>query len=325
MSNTENLYREVELELNREDGLDLIILLDESSPLPNCSGYYEILYTNPEEDDWPADGSRFEERYGDTSPGDFPNSDVSRVILYFPADEIACVANVELLLAARGITEFRLREKFLGREDYMEAYKEFYHPIPVGEGMAIIPSWYRGTPEETEFLKDNVRPLYLDPGLAFGTGKHPTTRLCLTRMQAMDIKDARILDAGCGSGVLAIGALILGAAEAKGFDVDGNAIRASAQNLEHQPEYAGRLTVEQGGFEVSMVSEYDADLMVGNLTETVILANSKAIRGGRFRRMLFSGILSEQGENIIEHFADAWELVHRLDLEGWCALELKKK
>lgn len=108
-------------------------------------------------------------------------------------------------------------------QNWMEAWKVHYHPIPIGKRLIIVPGWLE-SPDLKRF------PIRIDPGMAFGTGTHPTTQLCLELLEAYTGKDEDVIDLGCGSGILSIGALKLGARFALAVDIDGASITATLEN-----------------------------------------------------------------------------------------------
>jgi ribosomal protein L11 methyltransferase len=115
----------------------------------------------------------------------------------------------------------------LAETDWASAWKAGYHPFRIGRRFLVIPAWLQDqAPLGAEDLA-----IVLDPGMAFGTGLHPSTQLCLTAMEGLVTPGLRVLDAGCGSGILAIGAARLGAASVDAFDVDPIAVRATEENL----------------------------------------------------------------------------------------------
>ncbi len=144
-----------------------------------------------------------------------------RVKFYFAADEDgrrslsqlrACLGGTEILTA------------LVADEDWENNWKQYYRPIEIGEGLLIVPQW-----EETP--ETNGRTvLLLDPGLAFGTGSHPTTSMCLEAMQDIDLKGQQVLDLGCGSGILGIAAVLLGADCSTGCDIDPKSPEIAVQN-----------------------------------------------------------------------------------------------
>jgi ribosomal protein L11 methyltransferase len=121
----------------------------------------------------------------------------------------------------------KLQVRTLAETDWASAWKANYHPFRIGRRLLVIPAWLRG---QVSLGPEDV-PIVLDPGMAFGTGLHPSTQLCLRAMEGLIAPEKRVLDAGCGSGILAIGAGLLGAASVDAFDIDPIAVRASKENL----------------------------------------------------------------------------------------------
>ncbi len=113
--------------------------------------------------------------------------------------------------------------KFIEDEDWMAAWKKNYQPIEVGRGLLILPAWI----EQTDMTRTAIK---IDPAMAFGTGTHPTTQLCLALMEGRVKKGEAVIDVGCGSGILSIGALKLGASHALGVDIDPHSTRATISN-----------------------------------------------------------------------------------------------
>lgn len=120
--------------------------------------------------------------------------------------------------------KLRMETATVNEEDWANAWKEFYHPVQVGERLVICPSW------EDYDQKEGQIVLRLDPGMAFGTGTHQTTRLCLSKLEGQIKGGERLMDMGCGSGILSIAALLLGAKEAVGVDIDELAVSIAGEN-----------------------------------------------------------------------------------------------
>lgn len=132
----------------------------------------------------------------------------------------------------------------LAEADWANAWKASYHPVRVGRHFLIVPSWMR---DEVRPSPEEV-PVVLDPGMAFGTGLHPSTQLCLRAMEDLVRPGQRVLDAGCGSGILSIGAARLGVASVDAFDIDPIAVRATEENLAlNDLEVPVRVFVSDGG------------------------------------------------------------------------------
>lgn len=211
--------------------------------------------------------------------------------------------------------QFRLIQEV----NWVEAWKEHYHPIPVGKRLLIIPAWLQ--PENP-----NRIPIRIDPGMAFGTGTHPTTQLCLalaeTRIQPGEI----VIDVGSGSGILSIAALRLGAAHALGVDIEADAITSARQNATlNQVERWLELglgsvaEVRSGQFSIRK-----APLVFANILAPILvrlfedgLADLVEIGGCA----ILSGILAEQEASVLEAAErHGMKLLERQQIEDWVAL-----
>lgn len=306
------IFREIRVNLPRADSLTLAIALDEGLALPDLSGYFETLYD-------------------ENRPGD----DRTEFTLYFPIQEELAAVRVEVLLAALALNDAQVVEKTIRREDYLEAYKQHYVSFDLSDRVRIVPSWER---DSASIEGANFRtPLFLDPGLAFGTGKHPTTALCVQLYDRLDPRDLRIIDAGTGSGILSLAALLLGAAEILAFDVDNNSLAAVRHNLQanrdgilrarpgdlRAPEE--RLRLLSGGFELAELAQFPADLMLANITAKTLLSARERINSIPARRLALSGILEEQAEETAAGFADVWRRTDLQVLEGWVLMEFERR
>lgn len=294
------LFREITVHLDRGAALELTRILDEESPLETLSGYYEVLYEVG--------------RLGEES---------TDMRLFFPSSQEDAEIRVMLLLESRGIAHESINTEIINRDEYLTAYKKHYTPLCPGKRIVIVPSWHRGSKEESQLLGDGRIAVYLDPGLAFGTGRHPTTTMCVRRLEDLPLRGKRITDAGCGSGILSLCALALEASSVFAFDIDGNATRATEQNHALNPA-RGQLRLKQGGFELPEFESTTADLLLANLAANILENAAARISEGPQPRMILSGILTEQSANTLAAFP-GWELVFRDDVEGWALLDVVRK
>lgn len=300
MTANQELYLEISLELSSEDAFTLVQALDEGK-LPDLCGYFEVLY---------------DEKSVHKLSG------FSQLMLYFSHSDTTARIRIEILLAVLGIEKSNIQERALSKTDYLEAYKKHYHSFDITNRLTIVPSWEK---DQTQLDEKNRIALYLDPGLAFGTGLHPTTKLCLQYLDENMQEGAVVIDAGCGSGILGIGALLLGAREVFGFDIDGNSIIAVKNNLELNPQLEDKFTIKQGGFDSEDFAQYSADFMIGNITAAVIKSNKDRIQNGHFPFMILSGILEEYTDEVISVFSDKWSLKDSRSLDGWSLLAMTRK
>jgi len=206
--------------------------------------------------------------------------------------------------------------------NWMDAWKERYRPIPVGERLIIVPAWLE-SPDPARI------PIRIDPGMAFGTGTHPTTQLCLELLEPIINPQSTIIDVGCGSGILSIAALKLGAAQALGVDIDPASIQASRENAEANGT-ADRLQVGQGSVEDVLAGAFglrQAPVVLANILAPVIIRLFDAglrdlLRPGG--TLVLSGILAEQAGSVLEvASAHGLELADRRQQGDWVALALR--
>ena len=202
-------------------------------------------------------------------------------------------------------------------EDWANAWKAFYGIQRVGERTVIKPSWLEYAPKEEDIVLD------LDPGMAFGTGLHPTTRLCLTALEKHVRPGLNILDLGTGSGILAISAAKLGGPTVRvtALDTDQIAVEATEQNVERNG-LSGQIAVGQGSTDAAR-EDAPYDLVVANILASVIIELSRPLHalikpGGT---LISSGIFIDRGEAVVEALTKAGLPVRERVQEGdWLCL-----
>lgn len=203
----------------------------------------------------------------------------------------------------------------LREEDWSSNWKKYYQPFPVGRRLYVVPEWMRG-----EEIPGGRIPLYLNPGLIFGTGSHGTTRLCLEGVEKYVETDDNVLDLGTGSGILAIAALCLGAKSAKGCDIDPKASRVAAENASFNgigkefQVFTGDITSD-AALREQLTGTYD--LVLANIIADVIIPLTDIV--GDF--LAEDGIFLTSG--IIEHRAD--DVAAALNRNGLTILETRRK
>ena len=212
----------------------------------------------------------------------------------------------------------------LADEDWSRSWKQHWQPDPVGRGMLILPAWLEVPEEHSGRLV-----LKMDPGSAFGTGSHPTTRLCLEALEATPPKGLRVADLGCGSGVLGLAALGLGARQVLAADTDSLAVRATNDNAAINALAPDALRVRQGSVEVlqELLSGEPADLLLCNILAPVIEALAPKFQGvlSAGGRGLLSGLLVEQAPRLIEVLEGLGWSVQPLAEQGrWGLLEIQR-
>jgi ribosomal protein L11 methyltransferase len=205
-------------------------------------------------------------------------------------------------------------------ENWMEAWKVHYQPIPVGRQLIIVPAWLESPDANRISIK-------IDPGMAFGTGTHPTTQLCLELLESNTLKGSRVIDIGCGSGILSIAALKLGADLALGVDTDEASVKASRENAHANGIHADRFEIGQGSVSEVLSGKFkiwDAPLVLANILAPVIirlfdegLADLKVAGGA----IILSGILADQANRVIASAEDhGLKLMEKRQVGDWVAL-----
>lgn len=203
-------------------------------------------------------------------------------------------------------------------QDWANAWKEHYHPISVTESLTIVPSWAEYTAAEGENI------IRLDPGMAFGTGGHATTRLCIRALE--EIVEAAVIaaDIGTGSGILAIAAAMLGAERIDAVDTDPVAVQVARENVDMNG-VSDRVNVKVGDRMIGMPGNYD--LVIANILPNVvsILASSAAAKLKQNGVYLVSGLTIPYEDDVREALLDAgFEIVQRWEEERWVALAARK-
>ncbi|MDX9687163.1 MULTISPECIES: 50S ribosomal protein L11 methyltransferase [Halopseudomonas] len=193
-------------------------------------------------------------------------------------------------------------------QDWERSWMDNFQPMRFGRRLWIVPSWH-------EAPDSQAVNLLLDPGLAFGTGTHPTTALCLEWLDGQDVRGLNAIDFGCGSGILAIAALLLGAERVTGTDIDPQALEASRDNAQRNGIADERFPLY---LPEAMPAE-PADLLLANILAGPLVSLApqliSLVRPGG--RIALSGILAEQTEEILAAYRDAFELDPVAEKDGW--------
>lgn len=200
-------------------------------------------------------------------------------------------------------------------KDWVREWMDHFHPMQFGERLWICPSW-RDVPDPEAV---NVM---LDPGLAFGTGTHPTTALCLQWLDGLDLAGKTVVDFGCGSGILGIAALKLGAARVIGIDIDPQAIQASRDNAERNG-VAGQIELY---LPADQPQDVEADVVVANILAGPLreLAPLIAGHGKAGSLMALSGVLESQAPELEIIYGQWFEMDPTAVKEEWCRLSGRK-
>lgn len=197
-------------------------------------------------------------------------------------------------------------------EDWANNWKKYYKPLEIGESLAVVPEW-----EEYESERKIIK---INPGMAFGTGTHESTYMCLELLEKYVREDDEIFDIGCGSGILAIAALKLGAKKALAIDIDEKCIQASYENAKLN-DVADKMEIKKGN--LLDVVKGRADLIVSNIIAEIIVDEIKNLKnhmdnGGIF---ITSGIIKERRQMVIDALKDnGFEIVDEIEKNGWVAI-----
>ncbi len=200
-------------------------------------------------------------------------------------------------------------------KDWEREWMTHFHPMQFGERLWVCPSW-------KEIPNPDAVNLMLDPGLAFGTGTHPTTALCLRWLDGQQLEGKQIIDYGCGSGILAIGALLLGAKHALGVDTDPQALEATRDNASRNNIEEGRLHVCYPKDTLEEPEKSHADVMVANILAGPLigLAETLARHTRPEGKLALSGILLEQAEDVLAAYAPWFKMDPIAEQDGWVRL-----
>lgn len=299
-------YKEIKTILPKEISENFLEFLDELK----VEGYYEVLFDSslPR----PSDGSIIR--------------DDTRINIYLSETDIEKEIKILIFLKSEADSSFFQESRIVETREFEEAYKEFYKPFEIGSTFCIIPIWEKESTEALRLKEQGLIPLFMNPGMAFGTGHHETTRLMLSRMSEISFDKKIILDMGTGSGILSVGAGLLGASKIIAIDIDPNAVRAAEYNWnENLCSKTTEMKILEGGFEREEVHSESFDIILANITYGVISQNIKLISRIKTNHFLFSGIITERFEDSCKIFKEHLKgsLHHRASQNGWELIEWK--
>lgn len=214
-----------------------------------------------------------------------------------------------------------LNEKNLGQclieekddEDWANNWKKYYKPLEIGEKLAIVPEW-------EAYDNDKRIVIKINPGMAFGTGTHESTYMCLELLERYVNKDDEIFDIGCGSGILAIAALKLGAKRALAVDIDDKCIDASHENADLN-NLEDKMEIKKGN--LLDVVKGRADLIVSNIIAEIIVDEIKNLKNHMDKGGIFitSGIIKERRQMVIDALKEnGFEIIDELEKNNWVAI-----
>ena len=257
--------------------------------------------------------------------GEVPPPQSLIVRAYFPEDERVDVTKTQLETALGHMNMMYPMPdpvyRVIKEEDWAEAWKTHYHPLRIGKRLLIRPLWIEIDPEPDDIV------ISLDPGMAFGTGTHPTTQLCLEALEDLVQPGQNILDLGCGSGILSIASAKLGASKILGLDLDPVAVSATQENATANG-VADKITAIPGSLDSIVHSARRFDFVVVNILAKIILEMTQNHLGDVVRPgglAIFSGIIETQVEEVEKALRQTGLVPYARRQQGdWFLIEAKR-
>jgi ribosomal protein L11 methyltransferase len=250
------------------------------------------------------------------------NKDTEQAVLHiYFADNInitECIEFLRVRFAAENIPMTLLQNK-IKEEDYANSWKQYYKPIKIGRNIVVVPEWESYTPSEGEKI------LKIDPGMAFGTGTHETTSLCIEALQDYLKQGDKLFDIGCGSGILSITGLILGADIADALDIDPNAVKIAKENAALN-SFKGYFNAFSGNIlngdkqVLNKIDNKKYDIIIANIVADIIIrlsdfSRSYIKKGGYF---ITSGIITERADEVEKALiSNGFVILEKRIKKGW--------
>lgn len=249
-----------------------------------------------------------------------PVPDRVTVKAYLPDDHTTAHRRAQIDVGVRLVAHLapvtELRERRVGADEWQNGWREFFHVQRIGKRMVVCPTWREHDAQPDEVV------IHLDPGMAFGTGHHPTTRMCLEVIELIVRRGDRVLDLGCGSGILSIAAVKLGAERAVGLEIDPVAVSAGRKNIALN-DAAGAVDLVHGTLPSPGAPPASFDLVVANISARVAMdmADRLVECAADGATLLVSGVLDKHAEEVTEALRTAGVSVEeRRDDGDWVAL-----
>ncbi len=261
--------------------------------------------------------------YGDLIDESILNADktIASVSVYLPAERSLpeCMAFLKERFATIGLEPIKIETVGVCEEDWANSWKAYYKPLRIGKRLVIVPAWEDYKEEAGDLV---VR---MDPGMAFGTGTHETTRLVIGMLERYVKPGCRMLDVGTGSGILAICAAKLGAKECFAYDIDPMAVRVANENI--RDSGLANIKCEVSDLLKSADRSRPYDLICANLVADIVIRMIPDL--GPFMDentvLLASGIITERSQDVIECLEKhGYCVVEQPEENGWCALAIKR-
>lgn len=243
----------------------------------------------------------------------------AKVHMYISCEDnpLEAVSKISEMLKEENI-EFEVDSLDCNDEDWLNNWKQYFQPSPVGEKLLIRPTWRKNYDPNGRIV------INLDPGLAFGTGTHETTRLCLEVLEKIVKEDTTVLDVGCGSGILGIASLLLGGKSAVGVDIDPMAVKTAKENAVLN-NVEDKFTAIEGNFTEKVSGKFD--IVVANIVADAIIFLSQGVKTfmKKDSTYIMSGIIDTRVGEVIEEVSKNFEITQKLFLNGWYCLTAKVK
>ena len=303
-------WTEIAIEVRTED-------LDEAAAIANMTVPYGIYIEDYSE----LEDEVMEIAHIDLIDEDLLQKDRSVALIHLyidPEDNIdEAVSFLKERLNAAGIV-YKIDLSKVQEDDWLNNWRKFFQPMPVGERLLINPSWFTDTDPEGRVV------LNIDPGLAFGTGKHETTRLCMEALERHVKGGEKVLDVGCGSGILGIAAVLLGAEHADGVDIDTTAVRTANENAAVNG-VEDRFSAVAGDLVEKVQGKYE--IIVANIVADAIIALSASVKDFMTPDSVYivSGIIDTRADDVKAAVEDSFEIIEENTLGGWYCFVLRAK
>lgn len=221
---------------------------------------------------------------------------------------------VKLLRYVCSVSE--LQSRVINENEWQTAWKEHFHILRIGKRIVICPSWQQHTPKKSDII------ITLDPGMAFGTGHHPTTQMCLQQLEILITSKTKVLDVGCGSGILSIAAAKLGAEDVFGVEIDSTAYKVATQNVEEN-DVGHIVKTAIGTLPNDQIQPKSYDIVIANITASVLIEIApnliKAMKPDG--KVIASGILLERKLSVEEKLISSGVNIDHHVIDGdWVTL-----
>ena len=246
--------------------------------------------------------------------------DEAIIHIYINPDEnpVEAVSFIKERFESASINDFRIEFEDCLTEDWQNNWKQYFHAMPIGKKLLIRPLW------ENDFNAQGRKILNIEPGLAFGTGSHPTTKLCLETLENYVDESSTVLDIGCGSGILSIASLLLGAKSALGVDIDSLAVKTAVKNAAENDFDESKIQFIQGNLSDEVSGKFS--IVVANIVADIIIQFNSEV--GKFLDdggvYITGGIIENREDDVLLSFAqNGFEVIERRENNGWLVFVLK--